>query len=179
DPRSRHLVIAKPGRPGVSGTADAHAEADVLHSADRRAKCARLLERPPLKADENSIVVEQPQRVRNDVATRPLQLDHQPDPPTTKIDRLGERRVNGAWHRPVVGHAQIGPDVELDVVGSELDRPLERRQGVFRALERRAAVRYDKHCSSSRSIVATSIRSTTSSASAIRAAPSVRVKPTT
>ena len=40
---------------------------------------------------------------------------------------------------------RVRAHVDLDVVGTELDRALERRERVLRQLERRAAVSYDKH----------------------------------
>ena len=40
---------------------------------------------------------------------------------------------------------RVGVDVELDVVGADLDRALERGQRVLGQLGRGAAVRYDKH----------------------------------
>ena len=113
------------------------------------------------------------ERAPNGVAARPLQLDHHADAAVAEIEHLGERRVADAAARRVVGDAEVVVHVELDEVGADLDRTLERGQRVLGQIGRRAAVRDDEHQPSRRRITPTSMRSISSSARARRCGSSV------
>ena len=107
------------------------------------------------------------------IAARSLQLDHHPDAPAHQIERSLEGRVFAAGTRRLVRDDEpalgVGVHVDLDIVGADLDRALERGQRVLGQLGRGAAMGYDKH----RRISSTSMRSTSSSASRSRSGSSV------
>ena len=168
----RDARVVKACRPRVARGADRDGEADVLHRAQAGAERARLLERRALEADERVGVRQEANRARDDVvaavAARGLQLDHDADASAHQIERLLEGRVVTAGARRLVRDDEpslgVGVHVELDIVGADLDRALERGQRVLGQLGRGAAMRYDKH----RRISSTSMRSTSSSASRSR-----------
>ena len=132
---------------------DARDEADVLHRAEPGRRTAHRTSARRLEANDDRVVVEQLERPLDDlvaaVAVRRLQLDHDADAAAAQVEHLRERRVGGAPAAgPVVGDDELavgpGVHVELDVVGAELDRALERRQRVLGQPAPRAAMGDDE-----------------------------------
>ena len=134
-------------QPRAAATPDRH-ERDVLHGPQPGSQRPHPGDRAGLEADDHRVLVEQRERPLDHpvppVAVGRLQLDHHPDPAPTEIEHLGERRKGLAASRPVVRDDELtvrpGMHVELDEVGADLDRALERRQRVLRQLRRGAAM---------------------------------------
>ena len=135
----------KPAAHAARGAADRDAEADVLDRADRGSQRAASSSARRWK-ETSTISSSSRRRTRCTVSPRGrFSSTIKPDAAAAHLDRLGERRVHAAAARRVVRHLEPVPDVELDEVGADLDRPLERRQRVLRQLGRSAAVRDHEH----------------------------------
>ena len=67
------------------------------------------------------------------VAPRILQLAHDPDPAAEELDRIFETRLAAEWAVMADDERAIrsGVHIELDEVGSELDRSSEGRERVL------------------------------------------------
>ena len=108
---------------------------------------ARLLERAALEADDH-VVVEQQRRATTSCRCSRAGASARPSRRSVRGRGRAPPRASGSRRPPrrVVDDDEVGcRHVELDVVGADLDRALERGQRVLRQLGRRAAVGDDEH----------------------------------
>ena len=146
----------------------------MLHGAELGPQPSRLEDRASRERDDDGVGREEPHRPGDDVvaAVEPgaLQLGHDADSPGGQLEHLLEGRdpelpqldQRACPERPAGGGEPVEPevveddepavarglDVELDVVGADLDRALERGEGVLELVVRRAAVGDDDHARS-------------------------------